>query len=309
MFIYFVQELNIKVFGIEASYSGCLYLNDYVLYGTGQLDSVIRRLEQWSWQTEEVKQLVDWMRAFNRNKADDEKISFYGFDMQSFNAPLTYLCDYVKGNHTDDTSDFMKIIAPVYNKKSELNKALYGQNRNLVIDTLERTYFEIDRWFSQKESVYNKAGSTKKYQQIKLCIQNFKESVIYLKNGDGAPSFRDSCMANTILQIKTLENAKIFTWAHNEHIKKKSSGEPYQSANQTIGTYLKSMFGDKYYAIGFLFHQGTFTALKGQSSLASKLFSRYILSRKFIRSILAECYVSGSPKRSIAHTFSKLNQP
>lgn len=309
MFIYLVQELHVKVFGMEASYSSCLYVNDYVLYGKGELDSVMRRLEYWMWQTEEVKQLIEWMRTFNQNKAADDKVSFYGFDMLSFNAPLDYLYNYIKGNYAEGASDFLKVIAPVYNRKAEIDKALFGKNRNLIIDTLERTYFEVDRWFSQKESVYKKGSSSKKYEQIKLCIQNFKESVVYLKYGGNRPSFRDSCMASTIQQIRTIENAKVFVWAHSEHIKKNGTKGTYQPANKVMGSYLKSMFGEKYYAIGFLFHQGTFLAVKGHSSLASRMFSRYILSQKFIKKLPAGCYVSGSPKHSIASTMSKFNQP
>ena len=33
MFRYLVEEHNVKVFGIEASYAGCLYVNDYVQEG------------------------------------------------------------------------------------------------------------------------------------------------------------------------------------------------------------------------------------------------------------------------------------
>ncbi len=309
MFIYLVQELDVKVFGIEATYAGCLYINDYVFYGTGELDSVMRRLEFWTWQTEEVKQLIGWIRAFNEKKADDEKVSFYGIDMQSFNAPLNYLYDYIKNNHAEDASHFLKVIAPVYNRKFEIDKILFGKNRNLIIDTLEKTYVEIDKWFSKRKSVYNKGSSSKKYQQIKLCIQNFKESVLNLKYNGNRPSFRDSCMANIILQIRTIENAKMFVWAHNGHIKMQDLQRPYQSANLTMGNYLKSIFGKRYYAIGFLFHKGTFLAVKAQSSVTSKMFSKYILSRKFIKASLTDCYVSSSPKNSIASTFSKFNQP
>src|SRR5690349_19038305 len=33
MFRYLLQEHNVKVFGIEATYAGCLYINDYVREG------------------------------------------------------------------------------------------------------------------------------------------------------------------------------------------------------------------------------------------------------------------------------------
>ena len=40
----------------------------------------------WTWDTEEVLALIEWMRAWNAD-ATTRKVKFYGFDMQFPRSP------------------------------------------------------------------------------------------------------------------------------------------------------------------------------------------------------------------------------
>src|SRR5271169_2485691 len=75
-----VSELGFTLFGIEASYPECLRVNDYVLHGSGKPDEALAGTRFWTWDTEEVLALIEWMRAWNRTH--EPKVKFYGFDMQ-----------------------------------------------------------------------------------------------------------------------------------------------------------------------------------------------------------------------------------
>src|SRR6266542_314492 len=70
-----------RVFGIEASYPESLRVNDYVLHGTGNPAEALAGMRFWTWDTQEVLALIEWMRAWNRTH--ERKVKFYGFDMQS----------------------------------------------------------------------------------------------------------------------------------------------------------------------------------------------------------------------------------
>jgi hypothetical protein len=58
-------------------------LNDYVLNGTGDPAALIRGMYFWTWDTEEVLDMVRWMRAFNASGKG--RVQFTGFDMQTPN--------------------------------------------------------------------------------------------------------------------------------------------------------------------------------------------------------------------------------
>ena len=49
----------------------------------------------WSWRTQEVKQLLEWMRDYNIGRSEEEKIHYYGFDCQYTNYQPEYIQEYL----------------------------------------------------------------------------------------------------------------------------------------------------------------------------------------------------------------------
>ena len=91
---YCVSELGFTIFGIEASYPECLRINDYVLHGTGNPADALASQRFWTWDTEEVLALIEWMRIWNSTHT--RKVKFYGFDMQFPTEAALRLLDYLK---------------------------------------------------------------------------------------------------------------------------------------------------------------------------------------------------------------------
>ena len=78
---YLVEELGFSWFAIEASTPEAHRLDAYVLGGDGDPEELIRGMYFWTWRTEEVLAMVEWMRAYNARS--NHKIHFTGFDMQT----------------------------------------------------------------------------------------------------------------------------------------------------------------------------------------------------------------------------------
>src|SRR5690606_31285202 len=47
------------------------------------------------WDTEEVTDLIEWMRAYNEQQPDEKKVRFLGYDVQRVNEGITFLRDYL----------------------------------------------------------------------------------------------------------------------------------------------------------------------------------------------------------------------
>jgi erythromycin esterase len=77
---YCVSELGFTIFAIEANFPECLRVNEYVLGGKGDAAEALAGMRFWTWDTEEVLALIEWMRAWNKN--NQRQVKFYGFDMQ-----------------------------------------------------------------------------------------------------------------------------------------------------------------------------------------------------------------------------------
>ncbi|KAF0245059.1 MAG: hypothetical protein FD180_1948, partial [Planctomycetota bacterium] len=79
---YLVARLGFTVFAIEASQSECRAIDDYVLHGRGDARAALAGVRYWTWNTEEVLSMIEWMRAWNADPGHVAKVRFRGFDMQ-----------------------------------------------------------------------------------------------------------------------------------------------------------------------------------------------------------------------------------
>src|SRR6476661_3717418 len=60
----------------------CLAANDYVLHGRGDPARILAGLHCWPWDTEEVLDLMRWMRQYNIASTHRTRVTFGGFDAQ-----------------------------------------------------------------------------------------------------------------------------------------------------------------------------------------------------------------------------------
>src|SRR5262249_5029871 len=94
MIEYCVSQLGFTMIGFEAEHGATLAVNDYVLDGKGNAFDVVGGMGFWTWDTEEVVTLVEWVRGWNL--ANERKVKFYGFDMQASPASGMHLLSYLE---------------------------------------------------------------------------------------------------------------------------------------------------------------------------------------------------------------------
>src|SRR6478735_1595073 len=81
MLEFLATDMGFTIFTIEANMPEAYRLNDYVLNGTGDPAQLLRGMYFWTWDTEEVLDMIQWMRAFNQSGKG--RVQFTGFDMQT----------------------------------------------------------------------------------------------------------------------------------------------------------------------------------------------------------------------------------
>lgn len=77
---YLATHLGFTVFAIEANMPEAQRVNDYVMTGRGDPRALLDGMYFWTWNTQEVLDMIEWMRAFNASGKG--RIEFTGFDMQ-----------------------------------------------------------------------------------------------------------------------------------------------------------------------------------------------------------------------------------
>ena len=79
---FLVSGAGFTAFGIEAT-ARSVRSDRYALTGDGDPARALAGLYFWTWNTEEVMDLLEWMRAWNADDSHVRKVHFYGVDMQS----------------------------------------------------------------------------------------------------------------------------------------------------------------------------------------------------------------------------------
>ena len=94
MLEFLATEMGFTIFSIEASMPEAYRLNDFVLTGKGDPAQLLKGMYFWTWNTEEVLDMILWMRDFN--KSGKGRVEFTGFDTQTPDVARSIAGDFVK---------------------------------------------------------------------------------------------------------------------------------------------------------------------------------------------------------------------
>ena len=106
---YLAARKGFTIFSIEASMPEAYRLNSFVLRGEGDPKQLLKGLYFWTWNTEEVLDMILWMREFNRSGKG--RIEFTGFDMQTPTLPMETVRDFLVAH---DAAYYEGTVVPVY---------------------------------------------------------------------------------------------------------------------------------------------------------------------------------------------------
>lgn len=80
MFAFLVEQLGFSLFGMECGSDATTLVNDFITTGTGDAAAIANQLTYWPWATEEVRDLLIWMRDYNARPEVSNPLRFYGLD-------------------------------------------------------------------------------------------------------------------------------------------------------------------------------------------------------------------------------------
>lgn len=111
MLEFLATEMGFNIFAIEANMPEAYRLNDYVLNGIGDPKQLLRGMYFWTWNTEEVLDMILWMRQFNASGKG--RLQFTGFDMQTPDVAManaeTFLASADPGYYASATQTYAEV--------------------------------------------------------------------------------------------------------------------------------------------------------------------------------------------------------
>lgn len=253
MLEFLVQELGYTMFIMEASYSACKPINEYVLHGKGDRDALLTGQGYLAWDNEAFTTIIDWIRTYNQGMPEHKKVSFYGIDL-CFNGVgrelvLKYLEKHMPAEaapakawfapldqeekHWPFTLD-QAVIATIYPLLKGLMQRMENSKPQLVAASSEAEYREIHRHLRIMEQ---------------WIIANTPELV--LPPGEKRMDRGGYMAENFFYLMDQNPQAKCMFRGHNYH----AAANP---SDPSVGYFIRERLGDQYYAIGATCIQGTF---------------------------------------------------
>ena len=258
VFKYLVENHGYKIFAFEADFGESLYINEAVQNGRADdiEDLMEAKMHFWTWKTREVQALLEWMCNYNQGKSDAEKVQYMGVDCQFNTHHPNMIEEYLEGKGLPFEA-FADSLMSVAKKDAETNFASYlPASFETYMDKLDA----LDDSLTAYKDILIASSSEKEFElhtRILRLTEQVSEVRYAIRTQQNSTNYRDKYMAeNTAWLSEYFEGEKIVVWAHNWHI----SDYEYGSTG-TMGNYLSYKLGDEYATIGFLFSQGTFTAV------------------------------------------------
>ena len=90
---FLVEEMGFNTFAIEATWPEARRIDHYVRTGEGDPERLLSGLYFWTWNTESVLEMIEWMREHNQAGGD---VGFHGFDMQYPGMALHNVREYMR---------------------------------------------------------------------------------------------------------------------------------------------------------------------------------------------------------------------
>lgn len=262
MLEFLVKEMGFTVFAIEASYPACLNINNYVLYGKGDRASALASQKFWTWDTNEVSDMIDWMREYNQTAADGAKVEFLGYDLQHLDQAMDLVVSYFKRVGPEYTAQIDAAIAPLRIDPMKIMEwsQMKAEEKKIILTGLEAMIGLL----SYHQDRFVRLSSSDEYelalQHARVLVQLFdaysKPMMDEKDPANSASAKRDLYMAENIEHLLNARGprTKMVVWAHNGHIATLN----YGNGIPAMGAHLRAFYGKSYYALGFAFNQGSF---------------------------------------------------
>ncbi len=256
LFEFLAAEMGYTVFTLEASYAACQPINDYILYGKADRATVLSGQGFVLWDTEEVSNMIDWMRTYNQNISDDKKVRFYGLDIWYNGVGRERVLEYLKKNDAGkvpDTDALFSILA----QEEKIWPMRMDEIEPKVKDLLPRVENLISHLTNNK-SRFVSATSVDEFGQIVKYVQVMRQWLLSIVNdplSQPKNSMRSKFKAENLLYLmEEMPGAKFVSWEHNDHV---GIGYPL-TGSRNMGSVLRDKLGNAYYAMGFEFNHGSY---------------------------------------------------
>ncbi|MGW7198665.1 erythromycin esterase family protein [Streptomyces chryseus] len=271
---FLVRELGFTTLAMEASESAARAVDAYVRHGVGDPARLVARLGFWTWRTQEMVDLVEWLRAHNRDLPEERRVRFAGVDPQR------------GADSVEAVTAFLRACAPEREEDARALEVLVDARPGSRPDpeqALRHHAEEVARHLADRDDADDDVVEHARIlvRAADLVTRSLDQSA----GEESAFAVRDRAMADAVARLVDDDpTARVMVWAHNGHLAKGTYGDRVTA----LGSRLRERYGDRYYALALLFGKGSFLARRGDDLQAPPVRHRIGTGTRSIEARLAD---------------------
>ncbi len=252
-----MKNENVRVFVLEGDFGGAQQINQFIVNSVGTAQDAIKALDYGIYQTEQMVDFVQWMHDYNLTAKEEDKIYFYGNDMQRYDDSKKGLLDYYAEIDAETAKQYTAQLEHVS------NKTMRDLSNSQLVE-LDKTIDAIIKDLQSNKEAYEKKSSKDAFSFAAQYAQILKQRTQLFLNDGNYMNLRDEYLAKNLQWIVDFEatkgHDKVLMSGHNGHIDKTSAT---MAGYKSMGQYLNEHYKNQYFAIGTDFVTNTFQAPNG----------------------------------------------
>jgi erythromycin esterase len=282
VFQYLVRNLGFDHFSIEATLPEALAVDHYVQTGVGDPVALVRAMRFWTWSTEEVYDLVRWMRAWNAS-GGQPRLRFSGFDMQVPGVAIDSLdafAEDIGAAAGDSVRAAYQCLGPLRTVSDGIWTAEYKKFATSQQDACRAAFGAVDSLFASRLAEWSAAHGSDRtllMQRLARLVSQWED--LARASPPATTTLRDRYMAENVAWWRSRSNSSgMMLWAHNAHVGRQ---RPW------MGSELAAKFGTQYLNVALTFSLGSFNAVRSSQGIVTGGLQTYSIGGSWPASIEA----------------------
>jgi protein-L-isoaspartate(D-aspartate) O-methyltransferase len=213
------------------------------------------RFPTWMWRNRETDELIEWLRAYNADRALELRASFSGLDLYSMYTSAYEVVRYLDRVDPDAATAARERYgrltpwqhdpaaygrAALVSRMQSCERDVVAMLRELLAKRIDYATRDGDQFFDAAQNARVVAGAERYYRAMYYgSVESW--------------NLRDQHMFDTLRAIAAHRGAgtKLIVWAHNSHVGDAGATEMAERGEHNIGHLCRVAFGNDMYAVGF----------------------------------------------------------
>src|SRR5258708_6286451 len=191
---FLVSRMGFNTFIMENNWGASRLIDAYINGGQGNVEDVMRMSLFFSWQTQEYRDMLEWMRAYNTDATHTTKIHFIGMDCQGVSqGDFDEVENYVRAVDQQQAAHIQNLYADIIARGIAGRYTIYPQ---LSAETKQQYQAQAQQVYDLLHSHHQPYENHSSPQAFALALQNARIIVQFAMYAN--QNSRDESLAGNI---------------------------------------------------------------------------------------------------------------